>query len=478
MSKKRALIVDDSTTAQYRLKKMLRPFDLQIDTVDSGEAALLHLANNVPDVIFMDHLMPGMDGFRALQIIKSHPETAMIPVVMYTSKSGDVYIGQARALGALDVINKDTINATDLSKVMGGIHIYSNKDSQTKDIEIEEIPPRLDISDLPAPSEAAPARTEGVLSDNSRRIELRISQLEHAIDDSRRVITARLIREIQKLRSNMSHELEERFALSSVKTSPAKEQLEEEVIAPPQPPARQDALLPFVTMLLILLVGGFMLNSFNKLNDRLSALSEQQAEQRQQLERVTQELQTAQQTLTAQAERQTQRAISNSKSAVKSSMLNDLVWAFNQSGQIPFHSGALDPLYVQRLSELVYRVGQQGFKGAIWVNLTAGDFCVETNSSGQVELPPADSHMSDCVLLSELYRIESLLDQATDDINNAVTNLKGVNSGDINVIIGRQNDQLVPYPIRQPQLLASEWNKVAAQNNRLVVELSDVDSIQ
>src|SRR5258705_13933460 len=108
MPSKSALIVDDSTTAQYRLKKMLRPFNLHIDVVDSGEAALRYLATNEPNVIFMDHLMPGMDGFRALQIIKSHPETAMIPVIMYTSKSGDVYTGQARALGALDVVTKDT----------------------------------------------------------------------------------------------------------------------------------------------------------------------------------------------------------------------------------------------------------------------------------------------------------------------------------------------------------------------------------
>ena len=42
--------------------------------------------------------MPGIDGSRALQIIKSNPDTAMIPVIMYTSKSGDVYTGQARAL--------------------------------------------------------------------------------------------------------------------------------------------------------------------------------------------------------------------------------------------------------------------------------------------------------------------------------------------------------------------------------------------
>src|SRR3954470_21328373 len=129
MPNKRALIVDDSSTAQYRLKKMLRSYSLDIDTADSGEAALRYLAHKSPDVLFMDHLMSCMDGFRALQIIKSHPETGTIPVIMYTSKSGDLYTGQARALGALDVVSKDTINAADLSKVMEAIHIFRNKKS-------------------------------------------------------------------------------------------------------------------------------------------------------------------------------------------------------------------------------------------------------------------------------------------------------------------------------------------------------------
>src|SRR5690625_3148002 len=111
MATKRALIVDDSKTAQFRLRKMLREYDLAIVAVDSAEAALSHLASNLPDVVFLDHMMPGLDGFRALQIIKSHPVTADLPVIMYTSKSGDLYASEARALGALDILNKDNVDA-------------------------------------------------------------------------------------------------------------------------------------------------------------------------------------------------------------------------------------------------------------------------------------------------------------------------------------------------------------------------------
>ena len=50
--------------------------------------------------------MPGMDGLQALAAIKRNPRTAMIPVMMYTTKEGEVYVGQARALGGLGVLPK------------------------------------------------------------------------------------------------------------------------------------------------------------------------------------------------------------------------------------------------------------------------------------------------------------------------------------------------------------------------------------
>ena len=65
-----------------------------------------------PDVIFMDHMMPGMDGFQAVQAIKNNPRTATIPIMMYTSQEGELYVGQARALGAVGVLPKQVKPAT------------------------------------------------------------------------------------------------------------------------------------------------------------------------------------------------------------------------------------------------------------------------------------------------------------------------------------------------------------------------------
>ena len=76
---KTALIVDDSKSARVVLKKLLETHELSVDTVESAELALDYLTEHRPDVIFMDHLMPGMDGFEAVSAIKRNPTTATIP---------------------------------------------------------------------------------------------------------------------------------------------------------------------------------------------------------------------------------------------------------------------------------------------------------------------------------------------------------------------------------------------------------------
>ena len=104
MQNKTALIVDDSRTACQVLRLMLEREEFQVDVLDNPEQALGYLRDHRPGVIFMDHLMPGMEGFNAVKEIKNNSLAAQIPIVMYTAKSGDLYVGQAQALGAVDIL--------------------------------------------------------------------------------------------------------------------------------------------------------------------------------------------------------------------------------------------------------------------------------------------------------------------------------------------------------------------------------------
>jgi CheY-like chemotaxis protein len=75
VTSKRALIVDDSKSARVVLSRLLEKHDLAVETRDSAEAALEYLEQNRPDVIFMDHVMAGMDGLSAVQLIKKTPRS-------------------------------------------------------------------------------------------------------------------------------------------------------------------------------------------------------------------------------------------------------------------------------------------------------------------------------------------------------------------------------------------------------------------
>jgi CheY-like chemotaxis protein len=101
-----ALIVDDSKTARVVLGKMLTKHQFGVTMLESAEEALSYLQDHHPSVIFMDHMMPGMDGFDAVKVIKANPAKSSIPIVMHTTKQGDIYIGQAKALGAADILVK------------------------------------------------------------------------------------------------------------------------------------------------------------------------------------------------------------------------------------------------------------------------------------------------------------------------------------------------------------------------------------
>ena len=126
MSAKRALVVDDSKSARAFLSRLLEKHHLDVDTAESAEDALEYLNRHRPDVIFMDHLMPGMDGFQAVQAIKNNPRTATIPILMYTSQEGELYLGQARALGAVGVLPKQ-IKPADVSTVLHQLHLAEDR---------------------------------------------------------------------------------------------------------------------------------------------------------------------------------------------------------------------------------------------------------------------------------------------------------------------------------------------------------------
>jgi len=86
-SRHRALVVDDSPTVRKQLVLELGSFNIQVDTAETGEQGLEMIAKNNYDIIFLDVVMPGADGYQVCKTIRRNQNTKLTPVVMLTSKS-------------------------------------------------------------------------------------------------------------------------------------------------------------------------------------------------------------------------------------------------------------------------------------------------------------------------------------------------------------------------------------------------------
>ena len=80
------LIVDDSPTEIHVLKTMLEKNGFTVSAASSGEEGIEKARAEKPDLILMDVVMPGMNGFQASREITKNPETSNIPVIIVSTK--------------------------------------------------------------------------------------------------------------------------------------------------------------------------------------------------------------------------------------------------------------------------------------------------------------------------------------------------------------------------------------------------------
>lgn len=102
------LLVDDTEFYQRAYKNKLMPEGFLVTTAGNGVEALKCLAQEVPDVILLDLMMPVMDGFKVLQAVKADARLKHIPVVIFSAKGVPDEIEKAIKLGASDYLVKST----------------------------------------------------------------------------------------------------------------------------------------------------------------------------------------------------------------------------------------------------------------------------------------------------------------------------------------------------------------------------------
>ena len=85
----RVLIVDDSPTETYKMSSILSKHGYDVITAENGEQGVTVARRELPDVVLMDIVMPGLNGFQATRQLSREPTTSHIPVIIVTTKDQD-----------------------------------------------------------------------------------------------------------------------------------------------------------------------------------------------------------------------------------------------------------------------------------------------------------------------------------------------------------------------------------------------------
>ncbi len=113
----KVLVVDDSRTELMFLSDLLGKNGMTVRTAQNADEAMRQLAEERPDLILMDVVMPGQNGFQLTRNITRHPDYAGIPVIMCTSKNQETDRVWAMRQGARDFVTKPVDAAVLLAKI-------------------------------------------------------------------------------------------------------------------------------------------------------------------------------------------------------------------------------------------------------------------------------------------------------------------------------------------------------------------------
>lgn len=476
MARRRVLIVDDSKTAQVRLRKMLERFDLEVDTVLSAEEALGYLSYRQPAVIFLDHHMEGMDGLEALKIIKSNPGTALIPVIMYTSEQGDVYVGQARALGAIDILGKEVMRHANLEKVLGSLGITAKGADEVAPNATEPVltdvieegpivkPPLTSFDDVDEPPVVpeVPSDLDQVQKQISRLFEIHIAKVRQEIEDSTKFLLRRLAKDAQE----KSRAVNRPAPTSAERPTEPAASAEPFVVEPPAEKAGVSSIF-----LGLILIGIAFLGYHIYINNRHQELLNTRYEEMIERTRAQEELVGR---LFANIDTGTESKSAAKVYADRQILLDALSWAVNVNTQVSFGETALGDQRIYMLGELLALLKAANFTGAVYLDIHLGNFCVAEDPSGRFILPEPESNLEDCVFLANRVPEVSVNDQVSVGFLNYLHSAPILLEGNIEVELSSQG-YAVPrytYPAITNAVSAGDWNAIAQKNNRIAVSFS------
>jgi two-component system sensor histidine kinase/response regulator len=124
----RILVVDDQPANLRAVSTLLTRFGYEVLTAGAGEEALALAVEQVPDLLLLDMMMPGMDGFELLARIKQHPELTRLPAVFLTAAQDRELLLRAFDAGAVDYVTKPFMPEELLARVNAHLGLKLTRD--------------------------------------------------------------------------------------------------------------------------------------------------------------------------------------------------------------------------------------------------------------------------------------------------------------------------------------------------------------
>jgi len=467
MGVKRALIVDDSKSARVFLSRILEKYEIDVDSAENAEAAIEYLGHHRPDVIFMDHMMPGMDGFQAVQAIKNNPRTATIPIMMYTSQEGELYLGQARALGAVGVLPKQ-IKPTDVSKVLYQLHLVadrrSSEQSTFKQVTLESVET---VGEGIAVAPASKPLTDTALREQFAEL--------------RRALVASIDTQSERITSDVRMLLQD--AMPSLQPTVQRSSNE----------ARSAWIIASLALLVALASAGLWWREAGLRQQLVTQLAElKQAP-------VPQAPAPAQAEPQASADLMTSPLPNESPAAGVAEGTVEASSAFAPPAApapaglasspgapiaaldskpvvipVPYGEDALTGPRLEVVRQVFTRLAARGYRGVVDVRTYPGRYCLVGNQSEGLSVAPDELLFSRCNNLGNPHE-EALAPSQRESLGfaNLAGEFKSTTHGalDVQFSPGDASGTLVAYPPVSGALTAGEWNRAAATNNRIEIRL-------
>ncbi len=177
------LVVDDSNVIQFALSNFFKEFDFEVFTSNDGLEGIEMARLNKPDVIFLDLMMPNLDGIKMLQVLKVLDELKDIPVIVISGNTSRTNVLKAIEAGATTVLSKplhkEVLRKT-LKEILGEEVFQKSKSNALTQKDEKEIADQMKKFFLTSFKNKIPALTEYVKKKNREKVYEIVHQLKGA----------------------------------------------------------------------------------------------------------------------------------------------------------------------------------------------------------------------------------------------------------------------------------------------------------